>query len=167
MWLSERAPASQASAPLCTGRCTRMRIPSARLGPPRPSSAPLGSARLGSPPLSPLPRPTHLGSGRLGSLNAEFRMRAPAARCKASRVGHPRARPSAALCVCRPRSPGLPRPPGAAPSFSRGLPREGAGLLGGGAWTGGARRQAELGQGPSWYGRGGCRMTSRLWETGC
>lgn len=61
-------------------------------------------------------------------MNAESRMRAAAARCKGSREGQPSARPSAALCVWPPRSPGLPRPPGAAPSFSRGLPREGEGL---------------------------------------
>lgn len=98
-------------------------------GPVRPSSAQLGTPRPRSAPLpsAPLPRPTHLGSGRLRSTNAESRMRAAAARCKAIRVGYPSARTSAALCVWRPRSPGLPRPPGAAPSFSRGLPREGEG----------------------------------------
>lgn len=59
-------------------------------GPARPSSAQLGPPRLGSPPLSLLPRSTH----------AEFRMRAPAARCKATRVGHPSSRPlGRSLCL--------------------------------------------------------------------
>lgn len=118
-------------------------------GPVRPSSAQLGTPRPRSAPLpsAPLPRPTHLGSGRLRSTNAESRMRAPAARCKAIRVGYRSARTSAALCVWRPRSPGLPRPPGAAPSFSRGLPREGEGRPRGVALRGGAKRQEELGLG--------------------
>lgn len=112
---------------LAAACCRPPRPRSALFGPARLSSASLGPARLPSPQLLS-PRPTHLGSGRLRSPRVEFAMWTPGAYCKAIRVGSPVARLSAALCVwCPPRSPGLPRPPGTAPSFSRGLPREGEG----------------------------------------
>lgn len=136
VWLSERAPASQASDPLSTGRSTRMRTPA------RPSSAPLGISRPSSAPLrsAPLPRPTHLGSGRLRSTNAEFRVRAPAARCKASRVGCPSARPSASRSLCLAAAlPWAPKASGHRPLVLAGPP-QGRGGASSGAWLGGAGR---------------------------
>lgn len=129
VFLPEHAPAFQVSAPLRSGR-SMMPTTAAPLGPLRPRSALFGILRppLGSPPLSSYLHALltwGVGGSALRALSPRCGRREPIAK----RSGWaPQSRLSAALCVWRPpRSLGLPRPPGTAPSFSRGLPREGEG----------------------------------------
>lgn len=118
-------------------------------GPARPSSAPLGpvrhpSAPLGSPPLSSSPTPYSPGEWEVPLALRTLSPRRGRWEPRAKRSGwapQPRAPRPLFVSGGPPRSPGLPRPPGAAPSLSRGLPREGEGLYQG-AGHGGAGRES-------------------------
>lgn len=139
VWLSERAPASQASAPLCTGRSTRMRTPTARLGPPRPSSAPLGHARLPSPPLSSSPTPYSPEEWEAPL----YERRVQDAGCVSPLQKEPGRRPQRAslgrsLCLAA-ALPWAPKASGRRPLVLAGPP-QGRGGASSGAWLGGAGR---------------------------
>lgn len=125
-----------------------------RLGPPRPRSASLGPAQLPSAQLLSHALLTWgVGGSALRTLSSGCGLRQPV-QSEPGRMPQ-RASLGQPLFVSGGRAPlgsqGLRAPP---PRSRGASPGKGRGVLGGVVWRGGARRQAERGQGPSWSARG-------------